>query len=158
MGEMVAAQRHVFDELYSIELDSDLYRAAVERFRNAPHIHILHGDSADVLSSLLTSLERPALFWLDAHYSGPGTAGAGADTPIAAEVSAVLSSVAMRHVILIDDARCFDGNRDYPSIHELQQLVQRKSPASTFDVEDDVIRICPPSLEARVISHRGMGA
>jgi hypothetical protein len=52
-------------------------------------------------------LQEPALFWLDGHYSGVDTGKDELDTPVSAELEAILGSPVKGHVILIDDARCF---------------------------------------------------
>jgi hypothetical protein len=58
------------------------------------------------------------------------------------EVNAILEHK-QGHVILIDDARCFDGTHDYPTLNELQKLVALKRPDYMFSVLNDVIRIHP---------------
>lgn len=119
-GEMVRAVRSVFKEIYSIELSYDLYQNTRRLFSPFPHIHVLHGDSAKVLPELREHIKQPCLFWLDAHYSGKGTALAERETPIVAELSCIFAHAANQHVILIDDARCFNGQSDYPSLVELR--------------------------------------
>jgi hypothetical protein len=46
-------------------------------------------------------------------------------------------------VIIIDDARCFGRDRDYPSIRELSDLVRSKRPDVDIEVQSDSIRITP---------------
>jgi len=66
-----------FDKIYSIELAPLLFRRSKQRFLNIPNLELIEGDSSEVLKSLLPKLkkEEPILFWLDAHYSNPTTAG-----------------------------------------------------------------------------------
>jgi hypothetical protein len=141
LGEMVLAMRNQFGRIISIELDKVLYLGAVLRFLGLRHIRILHGDSARVLPEILRSLREPALFWLDAHYSGGATARGKKETPIAEELMAILAHPIKEHVILIDDARCFNGARDYPTLDTLQGLVG--GTGFLFEVRDDIIRIFP---------------
>ena len=44
-------------------------------------------------------------------------------------------------MILIDDARNFDGSHDYPDLDDLRQSVLSRHPHARFEVKDDVIRI-----------------
>jgi hypothetical protein len=44
-------------------------------------------------------------------------------------------------VILIDDARCFTGENDYPTLDELKSFVAERKPNHKFSVEHDIIRI-----------------
>ncbi len=144
LGEMVRATRSVFDEIYSIELGEELYRRARRRFDCFPHIHLIHGDSAAVLRNLLPSVPGPCLFWLDAHFSGAGTVRGVSETPIMAELKCILSHPSKMHVVLIDDARCFTGRNDYPSLDELEKYLLEHWPGSRLNVAEDIIRITPP--------------
>src|SRR3954468_12798351 len=73
-GGMLDAVGRRFDRVFSIELDPGWHARAVERFRPLPHVRLLHGDSGERLPEILGELDERALFWLDAHYSGPITA------------------------------------------------------------------------------------
>ncbi|MDR5002190.1 MULTISPECIES: FkbM family methyltransferase [Brevibacillus] len=149
-GYMVDTQKAVFQRIYSIELDLALYTAAKTHFAADAHVSILHGDSGTVLPQLLASIDEPCLFWLDGHYIPLSTESAkgNLDTPILAELAAILSHPVPNHVILIDDARCFIGSnpllKDYPTIAELKQYVATLRPDLHFEVKDDIIRIHPP--------------
>lgn len=148
LGGMIRAQLPYFDRIDSIELDADLAHMARWRFRNRPSVAIHAGDSATVLPRLLAHLGEPALFWLDAHYSGGVTARATAETPVLAEIRLVLMhAFGARHVVLVDDARCFDGSHDYPTLEDVRKLVSQVRSEHIILVEDDVIRIHAP-LEA----------
>lgn len=141
LGDMVFAVRHTFDQIYSLELDEDLYQKARVRFADFRHIHILQGDSAQALPRVLADINRPCLFWLDAHYSGGMTARGNIDTPIVAEVQHALACPAIESVILIDDARLFVGKNNYPTLDELGRLILSKRPTWIVEVRDDIIRI-----------------
>ena len=140
-GDMLAAVEGSFDVLYSIELSPELHLRAVRRFKGKPKIRLLQGDSAQVLPEVLSKLAKPALFWLDAHYSAGVTARAFADTPIRAELAAVLAHPVSGHVILIDDARQFSPEFGYPTLEELEAFVFEQCPTREFIVEHDIIRI-----------------
>jgi hypothetical protein len=140
-GDMVCALKNEIPQILTIELDERLHLLAQRRFRRAKNIRILQGDSATLLPALLADVTVPCLFWLDAHYSGPHTARAEQETPIVKELTAILSHHVGTHVVLIDDARCFNGTQDYPPIQELETLVQRFP--YRFSVSCDVIRLEP---------------
>jgi len=141
LGEMVNAVRNRFDQIYSIELGLELYENAKRRFADKKNITIIHGDSGKVLDELLGHVNQPCLFWLDGHYSGGITAKGEAETPIRKELSHIFNhSIASHHVILIDDARCFIGDHDYPTIEELRNL-SSSAGFDVFEVKHEVIRI-----------------
>lgn len=139
-GDMVYAQLSNFKEIYSIELNIPLWEKAKERFRNNPSVKLLQGDSGKVLHELVPTLSAPALFWLDGHYCGTETSKGELECPIFGELKAIFKSP-LTHTILVDDARYFVGKRDYPTIPELTEFVQKNDSRYTISVKDDVIII-----------------
>lgn len=113
---MIHAVNKKFKKIYSIELNEPLYRKARKRFAKNNHILIIFGDSTVQLKKILPKIDKPCLFWLDAHYSGKGTAKGDLETPIMEEMNLILNHSNLKHIILIDDARLFIGKNDYPSI------------------------------------------
>jgi hypothetical protein len=143
LGEMVEAIRKTFDRIFSIELDSALYETAKERFSESGNISIIKGDSSRVLPELLKSIKSPCLFWLDAHYSSGMTVRGELETPVMKELQCILNHSINKHVILIDDARCFVGQNDYPTIEELKRFVSSINPDLVITIENDIIRVHP---------------
>jgi hypothetical protein len=143
MGDMVSAMKQEFVTIISIELSNNLYKRAMKRFSSISHIQIVRGDSAKVLPNILTSITEPALFWLDAHYSAGFTEKGDSETPIKRELDCILKHPISNHVILIDDARCFTGQNDYPSLVELKKIVETNRPHFDIQVKEDIIRIHP---------------
>jgi hypothetical protein len=139
-GEMVDAMRPHFDRIISIEMSPQIYDTVSRRFADDPRVRLLLGDSATELPRVLDALDHPALFWLDGHFMGAGTARAEEDSPVRAELSALLRHPVRGHLILIDDARLFRGMDGYPTLSELEAWVARERPGSRVDVRDDIIR------------------
>jgi hypothetical protein len=142
-GDTVDSLRIIFKNLYSVELDDVLFRRAKKYFKDSKKIKILHGDSAKVLPPLLKKLSAPTLFWLDAHYSGEGTARGDVDTPIMKELAGIHRYIKARPVILIDDARLFNGTDSYPKIKWFVSCIKKNWKNYKISVESDVIRIVP---------------
>jgi hypothetical protein len=141
LGDMVDAMKKSFSRIISFELDHSLAAQAQARFANDHHIRIVEGDSGKLLGEYLSTINEPCLFWLDGHYSGGITAKGALETPIKNELTAILSHESDGHVILIDDARCFTGENDYPTLDELRNFVAERKPNHKFSVEHDAIRI-----------------
>ena len=139
LGEMVEAMRTHFHKVYSIELGEKLYLNAINRFRGDTKVQIHLGDSGKVLPILLKEITEPAIFWLDGHYSYGITAKGEKDCPVFEELDAILKNK-LPHVILIDDARCFNGTNDYPSIEQLHQFIKTQNPDYKLEVKYDIIR------------------
>jgi hypothetical protein len=143
LGDMIYAVNDLFRVIASIELDPDLWKRAKHRFRAYPHVQIWQGDSSELLPQILNDISSNCLFWLDGHYSAGITAKGHLETAVANEVTTILGHKIKGHVILIDDARCFDGTHDYPTLEGLQELVALNRPDYAFSVSNDVIRIHP---------------
>ena len=141
LGDMVQAMKKSFSRVISFELDETLAAQAQQRFASDKHIQIVQGDSGKLLSDYIANINEPCLFWLDGHYSGGITAKGTLETPIKNELTAILAHPIDGHVILIDDARCFTGANDYPTLDELQTFVAERKPKHKLSVEHDVIRI-----------------
>jgi len=141
LGEMVDAVSNVFGKIYSVELSDKLYEKAKARFSTYDHISILRGDSAKVIKEILDQVNESCLFWLDGHYSGEITVKGETQTPVMKELTHIFDHSIKDHVIIIDDARCFTGQNDYPAMQELRNLVLSRTRDYRFEVKDDIIRI-----------------
>lgn len=142
-GDTPAALIDDFDQLYTIEIGDAAYAAATVRFAGT-RVNCLHGDSGALLSRVLFMInDAPALIWMDGHYCG-GDRG-DKDTPIIEELEAVFAS-GVPHVILIDDARLFEGmshygEHDWPHIDQIRQMASDHG--YDYLVADDIIRLTP---------------
>ncbi|MGB0036038.1 MAG: hypothetical protein WBP79_11245 [Candidatus Acidiferrales bacterium] len=137
LGNMVNVQKDRFREIYSIERDDYLAARARKKFARRPNIHLYHGDSAEVLPQIVHALKEPALFWLDAHWGAESA-------PIRQELDCIYKHPVRNHVMLIDDARWFDGHGDYPTLEELRVRAAREYPGSVVESKDDIVRIYTP--------------
>ncbi|MFB9844064.1 FkbM family methyltransferase [Mucilaginibacter ginsenosidivorans] len=140
-GDTLAACRKTFDKVYSVELDKHLFELARHRFRNDKNVFLCQGDSGEVIGEILPAIREKCVFWLDGHYSEGVTAKGELNTPVLKELTHILAHRVKEHVILIDDARCFDGTNDYPTLNALENFVREHDKDLKFAVEDDIIRI-----------------
>lgn len=140
-GDTLEFLQEELESLYSIELSSQLHSAALERFRGNPKVHLLQGDSGDVLRQLIPKIASPALIWLDAHYSAKVTAHGAKETPVIDELDCIFGLSRAKHIILIDDVRDFLHNPNYPTLEE----VREKAIANGYAYESrfELIRLMP---------------
>lgn len=151
MGDTVEFLKNDFKRLFSIELNEDLAAKAAKRFSNESKIRIVQGDSATQLATILSEISSPVTFWLDGHYSSEYQVGdeyivtgkGEKDTPVMEELIQISQHSAKDHVILIDDARLFNGHDDYPTKQEVSEFVKHKLPNHSFSIKKDIIRILP---------------
>lgn len=149
-GDTVDFFKDKLDQVYSIELSEELAAKAKKRFEGQANVQILQGDSGEVLKSLTKEISSPTLYWLDGHYSSEfyvgeefiKTARSEKDTPIMKELETLLND-SWKHVILIDDARCFNGKGDYPALRTIRQVVEKSKHSFDVFVEKDIIHIIP---------------
>jgi hypothetical protein len=150
MGETVEYFKTKFEYLISVELSEELAERASKKFINDKNVRIIQGDSSIVLLPLLKELNGPVLFWLDGHYSSEffyggefiTTAKGKIDTPVDAELEIILQ-VSVKPVILIDDARLFNGKNHYPTLNAIKKKVKSVSNDFSVFVKKDIIHILP---------------
>jgi|GEM_PF-1600740 len=123
LGDTVRALRGRFDLLASIEIAPVFATPLQKEFRRDKSVRIILGDSGKELSRLLKEENMPAIFWLDAHYSGGATLGDGY-VPIFGELDAIAQLAHEQHAILIDDAKDFDGEGGYPTAKKLVERLR----------------------------------
>jgi hypothetical protein len=140
LGDTVEAMKTKFKKVISIELGMDLYINAKERFLNVKNVEIFQGDSGKVLPQIVLGLKDPAIFWLDGHYSAGITAKGDKICPILEELDAIFDNSNLNHVLLIDDARDFVGEGDYPTIERLTDYIKSKNERYNVQVKHDIIR------------------
>ena len=153
-GETIEQFKNDFRHLISFELSIELAERASKKFKDQQNVTIVNGDSGKLLQVYLPEISEPCLFWLDGHYSSEFfvgeeyivTAKGDKATPIVEELKAILSHKVVGHVILIDDARCFTGKDDYPTIKELKKIVKKSGKDLSVKVKRDMIRIRPRTL------------
>ncbi len=142
-GLTVWTLRKKFKKIYSIELNEKLFTKVKEKFADFNHITIIQGDSGEKLEEVLKKLDKKALFWLDGHYSGGITSKGELETPIKKELEMIFNHHIKDHLLLIDDARLFDGTKDYPTINEIENILKKNTNRYLMEVKDDIIRISP---------------
>jgi hypothetical protein len=144
VGETVEAARHWFRKVLSIELFRELYEANRNRFASAKNVRLYSGDSGELMPEMIREIEGRALFWLDGHYSGPGTAKGDKECPIAGELAAIRGSGRKDDCILIDDARHFGVGPDYPTVDSVYAMLREINPGYEPYIEHDCIHALPP--------------
>ena len=100
-----------FDEIASIELSVEYYKAAVERFKRMEGVEIFLGKSIHVLPVILQPY--PCVIFLDAHPCGRGSAGhdqlmaqgpgSEYDQDVILKSELAIIGATAGHVIIIDD-------------------------------------------------------
>ena len=147
LGDTTNALVDHFDKIYTFEITKELADLAKKRFENKSNVEVIHGDSGAELQNILPKINGEVIFWLDGHYS-EGFVHAkkySLDTPIVKEIETIFTSNIkdLNNIILIDDAFEFDGTRDYPTIEELKNIINKYTNRYDVFVKYDIIYIVP---------------
>lgn len=145
-GDLTAhAARSHYDLIHTIEMQQEYYDFAKAKLSRFPYVFCHLGNSSDVLPKIVAELNgASAVYFLDAHYSGPGTARADVDTPIVEELNTIGKG---KNVIVIDDARLFGEMAfhtvdfvDYPDVTVLEKWAEDNDYSFSF-VHDDFVLV-----------------
>lgn len=140
VGEMVEAVRWDFQEVYSLENDTDSYISKIRRFVGARNVFFLHGNNVALMRNLLPKLPPPCFFWLNAHFETREVDIEDVVTTLADELHAISQhEFKSQDVILIDGADGFD-EQSIPSLSWVEDWASQHG-FDTCEVEHGIIRI-----------------
>ncbi len=151
-GQMVWAVRKFFPLVLSVEISESLYEYNRRKFSNCDNVHLYLGDSAIRMAEMIEKISGRAIFWLDGHYSGPGTVRGETDSPVMAELNGIQKHDRNDHCILIDDAHCFNGSVGWPNISEVLQKLLAINKNYAVTVDHDCIIALPPATGRRQVN------
>jgi hypothetical protein len=145
-----------FPRVTTIEMSAAIHAAAKARFSSLANVRAIEGDSRAALGELLAGLSQPAIFWLDAHWSGLDTAGIDAECPVLDELVRINASP-QAHVVLVDDARLFCAPPPRPHRAEqwpdLRNLVEALAAGSRrYVVLFEDVFVAVPSEQRRFLA------
>lgn len=139
-------------DVMTIELDPKLAALARLRFGSNRRVQLIEGDSGTRLPAVVRALIHPALFYLDAHYSGPGTGKGDIETPISAEIDLILQRAPAGSMVAIDDARCFGTTPDYPPLQDFLSALKARGVTDAHVVNDAIVFSVPALAHAAAAS------
>jgi hypothetical protein len=138
-GDTVAAVKDMYANVISIEVDETIYKKACARFANDKNVRIAQGDCASEMPAILATLQEPAVFWLDGHYSGGETGKGEVEDPILISLNQIAAHPVRDHVIFVDDARTFDGREGRPDISAVFNCIKQINSRYIIRVQSDII-------------------
>jgi hypothetical protein len=101
-----------YERIHSIELAEKYAMSAAEKFLKYPHVTVYHGNSKEVLPTLLETISEPVTIFLDGHFSGGETAigdelvDGVSSAPLLTEIEIIMSRP-YDDIVIIDDTRMF---------------------------------------------------
>jgi hypothetical protein len=118
LGDTAYWASKIFQHVLTIEFSESIYRQATEKYGSVKNISFLYGHTRERLNEVVACLAAPAVFWLDAHWSGGQTYGESDECPVLDEIEIINRSTYDSYVF-IDDARLFLSPP--PSPHQAEQ-------------------------------------
>lgn len=145
-GTSVWAAEH-FQKVFTIEFAKHIYEATSTAYSHVKNIEFLWGHTKEQLKLVVPQLKEPALFWLDAHWMGGGTAGENDECPLLEELQ-IINDSECEHFILIDDARLFLSPppsphciEQWPGMNEIIATLSAGRSRYTVIFEDAIISV-----------------
>ena len=157
------ALEYGFRNIHSIEIDDNFYELNVNQFKENSEVRLWHGDSVELLPEIMKEIgEDEAVFWLDAHASGPLKGGIHGPSPLLNELRITSGELSLSfdkgemkptfikrkvntHTIFIDDRRLL-GSAEWGFVKEqdVMMLLNFINPEYKFffldgHVQEDII-------------------
>jgi hypothetical protein len=145
-GETTKFLSRISNGVISIEPDETLYSQAVSKFLGVENIVLINSTSEEVFDHIVGKLSGNVNFWLDGHYSGPGTFKATQETPIVFELNTISKyrNNFQNILVLIDDFRLFSVDEEYPKKEFLVEWANLNG--FSWTVEHDIFIISSSSI------------
>lgn len=141
-----------FKKIYSMEIDLEKVKYNAEKFQKeieAGIVELYHGDTFHLFQHVIEKIDKPATFWLDAHWDG-GVLGVYR-CPLPFELDALLNHSIKEHKILIDDRRLFGQGSWGQGINEQSLIAQILKINSNYNIVTEDGYIPNDILAAKLI-------
>ena len=145
VGDTAFWASRYFKNVFTIEKSPPLWEKARNKYRDVQNINFLFGDSGEILRKIKPQLNTPAMFWLDAHWSGGMTYGEGDECALLRELEAIID-IDQNNFILIDDARLFllppprpHSATDWPNIGQITGMFGKTDRYYTVVIDDVIV-------------------
>jgi hypothetical protein len=143
MGGTAKLASTLFKTVHTIEWSKIYFNQVKDELLSKGNIIPYLGDSRKILVDILIDIKDSAVFWLDAHYSMPDSAGKDDPCPLLKELEIILSRDC-EDIILIDDARYLLDERGWPTIFEIYtKIMELPIRKKHIAICDDNVYIVP---------------
>ena len=134
---------NTFNKILTVELDKNLYLKSKKNLKNFNNIFCHNDDSKSFLEKIIPKIEEKTIFFLDAHYSGPGTSDLKGITPCINELIEISKSKIKNHVIIIDDISDFSMSENKQKLSEIISIIENISSDYKFYFDYDMMFALP---------------
>jgi hypothetical protein len=146
-GDFIDEHKQYYKHMHTIEIVYDLYNNATNKFKNDKHITCHHGNSPIIIKEILSKINEPVTFWLDAHQQNKKPQPFGTTAPLLEELKSIGEHHIKTHTIMIDDVRLFDIYGTTPQ--EIESILLAINPDYTIEYHQGYCR--DDVLVARIV-------
>jgi len=115
-----------FERVYTIELDPALARDAAAYLARHANVEVIQGPAEEKLPQVFSREGvKDVLVFLDAHFSGPGTAFGATQEPACQELEMLVPFKDQIRAIVVDDFRTFGAEFASPTKSDLLASAER---------------------------------
>lgn len=157
MGRTVEfALFHGAKKVMSVEGSKERYEYCSKVFSGNEKVSLWCGHSKDKLGEMIENLSEPAVFFLDAHPSGPDSFGDGEkagniygqDSVLTAELNIIANHHIKNHVVIVDDQHSHESGEKVQQ--KYKDILLLANPSYSFRFEKKVGHLTAGCLIAEI--------
>ena len=143
LGSTTIFLSNFFTKILTVELDKDLFLKTKKKLEKLNNVEFFNDDSESFLKKIIPTIKEKSIFFLDAHYSGPGTSNLKGETPCIKELKEISKSDIKDHIIIIDDISDFSISANKQKLSEIIDIIEKISANYKFYFEYDMMFALP---------------
>ena len=109
LGDTSLALANKFEKIFTVELNKKLFISSSQRLKKFKNVNCFNSSSELFLKKIISKIIKQSIFFLDAHYSGPGTSKSKNNFSCLKELEIIKKSKIKNHIIIIDDISDFSS-------------------------------------------------
>ena len=98
--------KELFERVDTIEVNSKFYNENIKKYHDSG-INFHFGDSGKIIKDIVPNLDKPTVFFFDAHGAYHEGQVGEKDVPLYEEISEIVNNFKHKAIIIVDDFRLF---------------------------------------------------
>lgn len=142
LGDTSAALSSSFKKIYTVELNRELFKKTTKRLSKFKNVFCYNLSSDIFLKNIISKIKVKSIFFLDAHYSGPGTSKDN-NFSCLKELYEIKKSKIKNHIIIIDDISDFSTFEENKNLSNIISAIEKISCKYKFYFDYDMLFAIP---------------